>query len=192
MTKEALFAVDPEKDFFPGGALGVQDGDKIINPINEAVKYSREKGIKVMASRDWHPKETKHFNKWPVHGVQDTEGAKFHPDLDLEGVMVFSKGMSTEDDGYSAFDGINDTGQSLEKYLLQEGVHRLVLAGLATDYCVKSTGLDALTRGFEVVVLTDAIKPVNLKPEDGKRALEEMKVAGARFMTSKEFISGKK
>jgi nicotinamidase/pyrazinamidase len=195
MTKEALLIIDVQNDFCPGGSLAVTDGDKVVTPINKAIKHARENDIPVLASRDWHPSKTKHFEKWPPHCVQNTKGAQFHPDLNISGAVIFSKGMDPEEDSYTAFDGINEKGQGLEEHLRQAQILQLYVAGLATDYCVRASALDALAKGFEVTILTDAIKPVNINPDDGKKALNEMivkKPIGAKTMTSEEFITRNK
>ncbi len=178
--KTALVMVDPQNDFCPGGSLAVKDGDKVMSLLNDLKK----KVDLVVATRDWHPKITKHFKEfggiWPPHCVQGTRGAEFHPDLDLEDAVIFSKGTDPEDDaGYSGFDGVSALGTGLEEYLRLAGVDTLVVGGLATDYCVKETVLEGLKRGFKVVVAVDAIRAVDLEPGNGEKALKEMVEAGA-------------
>lgn len=189
----ALLIVDVQNDFCPGGALAVSEGDAVIAPLNRAAETIAKRGGLVLASRDWHPAETKHFaafgGKWPVHCVQNTQGAAFHPDLKLpDGAIVISKGTGSEDDGYSAFEGRADNGSTLHEILQAHGVQRLLVGGLATDYCVRASALDALRHGYAVVVLTDAIRGVNLQPDDSARALQEMQTAGAHLMTTDEAL----
>ncbi len=192
-AETALLIVDVQNDFCPGGALAVNEGDQVIPPLNEAATAVAQRGGLVLASRDWHPRQTKHFaefgGKWPVHCVQGTEGAAFHPNLRLpEGTIIISKGTGTEDDGYSAFEGHTDTGETLDAVLREHGVKRLLVGGLATDYCVRASALDALKHGYEVIVLTDAIRGVDLQSGDSERALQEMQAAGARLMTTAEAL----
>jgi len=192
-AETALLIVDVQNDFCPGGALAVNEGDQVIPPLNEAATAVARRGGLVLASRDWHPRQTKHFaefgGKWPVHCVQGTEGAAFHPNLRLpEGTIIISKGTGTEDDGYSAFEGHTDTGETLDAVLREHGVKRLLVGGLATDYCVRASALDALKHGYEVIVLTDAIRGVDLQSGDSERALQEMQAAGARLMTTAEAL----
>lgn len=193
MRNTALLIVDVQNDFCPGGALAVSEGDQVIPPLNALAAELAHQGGLVLASRDWHPRETKHFaefgGKWPVHCVQNTQGADFHPALKLpEGTVIISKGTGTEDDGYSAFEGRTDDGKTLDEVLKAHGVQRLLVGGLATDYCVRASVLDALKHGYEVVVLTDAIRGVNLQPDDSERALQEMQAAGARLMTTSDTL----
>lgn len=189
MHPTALLIVDVQNDFCPGGALAVSEGNQVIAPLNRAAATIAQRGGLVIASRDWHPRTTRHFQefggKWPVHCVQGTQGAAFHPDLKLpDGAVVVSKGTGTEDDGYSAFEGRTDDGKTLHEVLQAHGVRRLLVGGLATDYCVRASALDALRRGYEVVVLTDAIRGVNLQPDDSARALQEMHAHGAQLLTT--------
>lgn len=187
--KIGLLVVDPQNDFFPGGALGVADGNKIINPTNRMLDIARKNGWRMAVSRDWHLADSKHFEKWPPHCVQNTWGAEYHKDLNLKGTKVISKGMGVNDDGYDAF-GIEEKAYSLEdKKTLQQHLGRLgilYVAGLATDYCVKNAVLSAIKLGYTVHLLTDAIAAVNLKKEDGKKALLEMEKAGAILTTSEQ------
>ncbi|AXJ01090.1 nicotinamidase/pyrazinamidase [Cyclonatronum proteinivorum] len=176
---KALLIVDLQNDFCPGGALGVKDGHKIVPVINELARQFEL----VIASRDWHPEETVHFEKWPVHCVANTEGAAFHPGLSLRPVQqVFDKGTTNADDGYSAFEATN---LDLAAYLKERKVDEIYLCGLTTEYCVKSTAFDALRAGFKTFLYTDAIAPVNLTPGDAEKALNDMQDAGVIFLTSK-------
>lgn len=183
-SKDALIVVDVQNDFCPGGALGVKNGDEIIPVLNRYIEKFKAARLPVIATRDWHPQKTTHFKEyggvWPVHCVQQSAGAEFHPELRLpEDVILVSKGMAADEDSYSAFHGRTDSGISLEELLRGLGVERLFIGGLATDYCVKFTALDGIKQGFAVVVLGDAIRGVNLKPGDSEQAIQAMRKAGA-------------
>lgn len=178
--RDALIVVDVQNDFLPGGALGVPDGDAVIEPLNRAIAVFRAGDRPVFFSRDWHPAGHCSFEAqggpWPPHCVADTEGARFAAELDVAAdAGVVTKATRLDRDAYSALDG---TG--LAERLRAEGVHRVFVGGLATDYCVKATVLDALGAGFEVIVLVDAIRAVNLNPDDGQHATRAMVAAGAR------------
>ncbi|MBE0504190.1 MAG: isochorismatase family protein [Desulfuromonadales bacterium] len=184
--KAALLIVDVQNDFCPGGALQIRDGDKVIAPINRAAQLFRAASLPVIASRDWHPPQTHHFREfggdWPVHCVAGTAGAEFHADLQLpEGTVILSKGVDPTLDGYSAFEAVSTDGRQLSELLTELGVQRLYIGGLATDYCVLTTALDARQRGLAVTVLTDAIAAVELFPGDTTAALAKMTGAGAQF-----------
>lgn len=177
-NKKALLVVDVQNDFCPGGALAVAHGDEVVQPLNKLIDEFLERGEPVFKTRDWHPEKTKHFaaygGTWPVHCVQNTKGAEFHPQLiDDMHVRTISKGMGDED-SYSAFDGTD-----LALQLRRLGVEEVWVGGLATDYCVKNTVLDALKEGFRVKALKDAMRAVEVNPGDGERAIEEMRTAGA-------------
>lgn len=185
---DALLIVDVQNDFCPGGALPVPEGDRIVPVLNRYLGEFRRRGLPVYASRDWHPRESAHFEAgggpWPPHCVAGTEGAEFHPALELQGsATVLSAGMGPLDDGYSAFEGTTGDGELFEKELRARGVGRLFIGGLATDYCVRATVLDAASRGFRPVLLTDAVRGIDVRPGDVDRALEEMREAGARTAT---------
>jgi nicotinamidase/pyrazinamidase len=187
-ARDALAIVDVQNDFCPGGALAVGDGHAVVAPLNRYAARFSEAGALVLASRDWHPARTRHFRElgglWPPHCVQDTVGAAFHPALALPaGTIVVSKGMDPEEDAYSCFQARDERARPLGALLAERGIRRLFVGGLATDYCVKETALDAVREGLEVVVLTDAVRAVDLAPGDGARALEEMQAAGARTVT---------
>jgi nicotinamidase/pyrazinamidase len=174
---EALVIVDFQNDFTPGGALAVPDGDRIAERVNQLAADPRFE--LVLATRDWHPPEhgsfEQHGGPWPVHCVQDTEGAELHPALDGERVhVVIDKGQNPDTEGYSGFD---ETG--LEDLLRERGIDRLTIVGLATDYCVKNTALDALGHGFEVTVDTEGVRGVDVNEGDSERALQELREAGA-------------
>ncbi len=186
--KTAVLAVDPQVDFTPGGSLAVKDGDQVMEPLNRMFAHAAEQGWKAAASKDYHPKGTRHFEIWPVHCVQETTGSDFHPALNPEGVTVFYKGTSMTDDGYSAFEGVDAEGRSIDEFL--GDTERLYVGGLATDYCVRATVLDALRRQIEVNLLTDAIRAVDLNPGDGDRAIAEMVEAGAKLTTTEVVLFG--
>ena len=190
---KALLVVDVQNDFCPGGALGIEGGDKIVPVINKYIDFFLRKGLPVFFTRDWHPSETSHFEKfggvWPEHCIEGTRGAEFHPDLKLpEDAAIVSKGMDPGKDSYSAFQAEDPGGMRLPQLLKNAGVEEIYIAGLATDYCVKETSLDALRAGLKVKVLTDAIKGVDLNPGDSEKALKEMAEAGAEKMTFKELL----
>ncbi len=178
--KKALLIVDVQNDFCPGGALGVKDGDKVVPVINRIM----DQFDIVLASRDWHPEETVHFEKWPVHCVAGTEGAAFHPDLDVSKIdLELRKGTDNKDDGYSAFEATN---LSLADYLRENEITSLYVCGLTTDYCVKASALDAINEEIHTYVVTDAIAAVNAQPGDDKKALDEMYSKGCILITSEE------
>lgn len=178
MKKQALIIVDAQNDFCPGGALAVAQGDEVVGPLNRLAREFLKRGDVVVKTRDWHKPDTKHFaaygGAWPVHCVQHTKGAEFHPELlDDARIRIVSKGLGDED-CYSAFDGTD-----LADWLRAGEVEVLHVGGLATDYCVKNTVLDGLQAGFKVTLLTEAIRAVELSPGDGDKAIAEMKQAGA-------------
>lgn len=187
----ALLIVDVQNDFCPGGALQIGSGDRVIAPINRAVRRFIAAGLPVLASRDWHPLVTAHFREyggpWPVHCVQGTAGACFHPDLQLpEGTVILSKGTVAELPGYSAFEAVDDTGKTLEELLRAQETTQLYVCGLATDYCVLHTTRDALQRGFLITLLTDAVAGVDAMPGASAEAIAEMVQAGAGLTTVDE------
>ena len=180
----ALVIVDVQNDFCPGGSLAVAGGDEVVPIMNRYAEAFAAAGRLVIADRDYHPGRTTHFvqfgGAWPPHCVQGTYGAEYHPGLVLppETVHVV-KGMGAEEDAYSVFQGRDTTGRSFEALLVDHGIRKLYVGGLATDYCVKATVLDALKAGLEVVVVADGVRAVNVEPGDGDRAIEEMRRAGA-------------
>ncbi len=187
--KKALIVVDVQNDFCPGGALAVAEGDKVVAPLNRLIDQFLQRGEPVFKTRDWHPARTQHFadfgGTWPVHCVQNTRGAEFHPELvDDIHIRTVSKGLGDED-SYSGFDGTD-----LALQLRRLGVEELWVGGLATDYCVKNTVLDGLKEGFSVKAIEDAMRPVDVNPGDGERALEEMRAAGAEIVNSVDAESG--
>lgn len=189
----ALIIVDMQNDFCPGGALAVAGGDEIVPVINRYIGIFRERGYPIIASRDWHPRETKHFARfggiWPEHCVQRTSGAVFRAGLLLPpNTLVFSKGMDPERDDYSALQSTNEEGTPMTEFLGKEGIRELYLCGLATDYCVRETALEGLRLGFSITVLVDAVAGVDLLPGDSQRALAELEASGALFARVGELL----
>ncbi len=177
----ALVIVDYQNDFNPpGGALAVPEGDVISGTLNELAR-SGDFDL-VIATRDWHPPEHKSFvaqgGTWPAHCVQNSEGAELHPDLDPNAIdYIVDKGQAPDTDGYSAFED-----SELSDLLRDHGIDEITVTGLATDYCVKNTALDALREGFKVTVDTGAVRGVDVQPGDSERALEEIRAAGATLL----------
>lgn len=182
----ALLVVDVQNDFAdPAGSLYVTGGPEVVEAANRLVSEARFAGSPVLYTQDWHPADTPHFAKdggvWPVHCVAGTWGAQFHPALVIAGESV-RKGTNGED-GYSGFtmrdpvDG-REASTGLVELLRADGVQAVVIAGLATDYCVKATALDAVELGFDTTVVTEAIAAVDVEPGDGERALRDMEAAG--------------
>lgn len=170
----ALIVVDVQNDFCSGGALPVPHSDNVIPILNKYIKKFEEADASIYATRDWHPLNHVSFTSqggpWPPHCIQNTKGAEFPKNLKLpERTIIVSKATDSKKEAYSGFDGTN-----LEEVLKRGGICRVFVGGLATDYCVKSTVLDALKLGFETVLLEDAIQGVNAKPRDSERAIEEM------------------
>jgi nicotinamidase/pyrazinamidase len=186
----ALLVIDVQNDFCAGGALAVPDGNRVIAPLNRYVEQAVAGRAPIYASRDWHPAVTGHFapygGTWPVHCVQETPGASFHPQLRLpDDAVVVTKGDDPGLPGYSAFDGRVPGGASLAADLRARGITGLYVGGLATDYCVKHTVLDGLAAGFHVAVLEDAIAGVNVQPGDSSAALAEMTGSGAVLVSGR-------
>ena len=183
VKKQALIVVDVQNDFCPGGSLAVRDGDEVVAPLNKLIEEFLDRGDPVFKTRDWHPANTEHFRPrgvWPVHCVQNSYGAEFHSDLnDDPRIKIISKGIDESADGYSGFDGTN-----LAELLRAQKIEEVWVGGLATDYCVKHTVLDALREGFKVKALADAMRAVNLNADDGAKAIAEMKAAGAEIVGS--------
>ena len=178
--RSALIVVDVQRDFCPGGALPVPEGDRVVPILNKYMEKFEEAGAPIYATRDWHPPNHVSFKDrggiWPPHCVQNTEGAEFHPDLVLpKGTETISKAMDPEREAYSGFDGTK-----LGEELKRRRIERVFAGGLATDYCVKNTVLDALKLGFETILLEDAVQGVDVKLGDSKRAVEEMVKSGAK------------
>jgi nicotinamidase/pyrazinamidase len=190
----ALLVVDVQNDFAdPAGSLHVRDAHAVIPIVNREIERARAAGAPVVYTQDWHPESTPHFAKdggvWPVHCVQGTWGAAFHPEL-VMGDLVVRKGENGED-GYSGFTMRNPTsGETiptrLAGLLRDADVTAVVIGGLATDYCVKATALDARSLGFGATVLAAGVRPVDLQAGDGDRALREMEDAGVSIDTATE------
>jgi len=192
--------VDMQNDFMPGGSLAVTEGDEIIPVINTLNDYTRAIGGIVIATGDQHPLETPHFgpDAWPVHCVAGTEGAALHDDLNIEkDDVIIDKGMG-QTDGYSGFEGVGTNGETIENIIQPIGRDRIavLMAGVATDFCVKNTVLDALKvdpkdGSIEVYVARDAVRGVNLQPGDDQKALDEMEAAGAILIDSVDVLTHK-
>lgn len=179
---DALVIVDVQRDFCPGGTLPVPDGDQVVPILNSYIERFQKAKAFIYATRDWHPPSHVSFKAyggvWPSHCVQDSEGAEFHPDLELPAdVKIISKAM-LDKETYSGFDE-TELAQSLREHHIQ----RLFIGGLATDYCVKNTAIDALQSGFAVLLLMDAIRGINAQPNDSEKAIEELVHKGARKIT---------
>ena len=176
---DALIVIHVQRDFLPGGALAVREGDAVVEPLNRWINRFQAAGSPVFATRDWHPPDHCSFEAqggpWPPHCVAGTAGAEFAPGLRLpEASTVLSQASDPSREAYSGFDSTD-----LLRLLRRAGSRRLWIGGLATDYCVRATVLDAVKEGFETHVLTEAIRPVEVHSGDGRRALEEMRAAGA-------------
>lgn len=172
--------------------MAVPQGDQVIPVLNQYIERARGRQIPIVASRDWHPQKTRHFKAyggiWPPHCIQHTGGAAFHPALQLpEETLVVSKGMDPGKDSYSAFQAFDQDGTPLADFLRKRGIKELYLGGLATDYCVRASALDALREGFRVTLLKDAVRGVELKSGDSKKALDEMMQAGAKQISLEDF-----
>jgi len=171
--KDVLMIVDVQRDFCPDGALPVPECDQVVPVLNEYMERFRRAGAQIYATRDWHPSNHISFKAyggmWPPHCIQGSEGAKFHLNLMLpEEVKIISKATVPSKESYSGFDGTK-----LKEELKKKGIKRVFAGGLATDYCVKNTVLDALELGFQTILLVDAIRGVNVKHDDSKKAIEE-------------------
>ena len=183
---DALLVVDVQNDFLPGGNLAVANGDAVIGPLNRCIEIFHPRGLPIYATRDWHPADHCSFQAqggpWPVHCVAGSHGAEFASDLGLPAfAMPVSKATEKDRDAYSGFDGTN-----LDFQLKMYGTKRIFVGGLATDYCVLATVRDALKLGFEVYLLTDAIRAVDAHQGDGEKAMAEMVALGAIPITSDE------
>lgn len=184
---DALIIVDVQNDFCPGGALPVPEGDHVIPALNDYIKIFKKANVRIVATRDWHPSNHVSFKAqggpWPLHCVQNSEGARFHPDLKLPSdTTIVSKATDPLKEAYSGFDG-TELANTLEK----QGVTRVFVGGLATDYCVKNTVLDARKLGFVTVLLLDAVRGINVKPDDVREAIAEMVKNGAEQATLENF-----
>ena len=173
-SDDALVVVDVQRDFCPGGSLAVPEGDQVVPVINRLAPAFQT----VVTTHDSHPPDhssfTQHGGPWPEHCVEGTPGWENHPDLDIDPHHQVFKGRDRELDGYTGWN------PELADFLAKRGSSRVVVVGLALDYCVQATALDARAAGYEVVVLTDATRAVNVKPDDGERALDALRAAGVR------------
>lgn len=174
----AVIVVDVQRDFCPGGSLAVPNGDDVVGASNWMMSHADN----VYVTRDWHPVKTPHFDKWPPHCIAHTVGAEFHPNLWVpDYAAIIYKGFYELDGGYSAFGGQDWRGHELDRMLHNQMVNKLYVMGLATDYCVKETVLQAIRYGYKVEVILDAVAAVNLQPQDGSHAIQVMSDAGAKF-----------
>ncbi|MEC5341619.1 bifunctional nicotinamidase/pyrazinamidase [Brenneria populi] len=208
--KKALLLIDLQNDFCPGGALAVNEGDRVIDVANRAIAACVAAGVAVIASQDWHPADHGSFAVnagrpagetgeldglpqvwWPVHCVQDRPGAAFHPALNQQAIdWVVRKGTQANIDSYSAFfDNGHRAKTALDDWLRAQGIAHLTIMGIATDYCVKFSVLDALALGYQTDVLAEGCRGVNLHPRDCQTALEEMRRKGANLIDLETFIS---
>jgi len=179
---KALLIVDVQRDFCPGGALATPYGDKVVPVINKLMPQFPL----VLASRDWHPPGSVHFEQWPVHCVRNTTGAEYHPDLETTSFdLELVKGTGDKDDGYSAFEATN---LALAETLRQKQVDELFVCGLTTEYCVKETVLAALREGFTTYLIEDATEAVLANPEDPQKAIDEMRAGGAKILKSTQVV----
>jgi nicotinamidase/pyrazinamidase len=180
----ALIVVDIQRDFCPGGALPVKQGDQIIEPTNGLISLFQKKGLPIFFTRDWHPADHCSFRyrggPWPPHCVKNTPGAEFYPSLLVpKGAVIISKATRRDVEAYSGFQGT-----AMAEHLKEMGVDELYVTGLATDYCVKNTVLDGISNGFKVSIVSDCVKGVNLKPTDSANAFRAMVAKGASKTTN--------
>jgi len=194
IDKTLLLLVDVQNDFCPDGALAVKDGDKIIQPLNVLAKIIAEKGGKVAATQDWHPVGHVSFEVWPSHCVQGTVGADFHKELDTKLVsLIVRKGFRPNLDSYSAFfENDRKTSTGLEGWIKTLGLETVILGGLATDYCVFYSAMDSKQLGFQTIVISDAVRGVGLPEGSIEKAIDEMKNADIKFITSTELMESLK
>ena len=186
MGKAALIVVDVQRDFCEGGALAATDTLSLLQPLQKCIDEARGAGAVIVYTRDWHPDDHSSFaaggGPWPVHCVADTEGAEFMPPLKPEkGDFIISKGIPIDGPGYSGFD---DTG--LAERLGQSGIDRVAVSGIATEYCVRATALDAAKAGFETAVLRDLVRAV--RPEETPKVLSDLERAGVKNEKAEEWI----
>ncbi len=186
---DALLIIDVQRDFLSGGSLAVANGEQVIVPLKRCIGIFKRLGLPVFATRDWHPPDHCSFREqggtWPMHCVAGTAGARFAPELELDAsVELVSKGTLAHAEAYSGFGGTD-----LQRRLRERHVRRVFVGGLATDYCVLQTVLDARRCGLDVVVLEDAIAAVNVRADDSQRAIDLMRQQGAAFARSSELLS---
>ncbi len=187
-TGDALVLVDVQNDFLPSGALAVPRGDEVVAPLNRSIGEFERQGLPIFATRDWHPRDHCSFRAqggpWPPHCIAGSQGAEFAARLQLpHDVHIISKATRPDTDAYSGFQG-TDLAQQLRRLACT----RVFIGGLATDYCVRATALDALAAGFEVVVLVDAVRAVDVHPGDGQRALQEIGARGAQVLAMEQML----
>jgi nicotinamidase/pyrazinamidase len=185
----ALILVDIQNDFCPGGSLAVPEGDEIVDVVNSLTPSFHF----VAATEDWHPSNHISFKQqggvWPPHCVQGTRGAELHPRLNTSHIdLVARKGYLHDRDTFEGLEATNDSGETLDLILKRQQVESIYVGGLATDYCVKATVLDALKKGFNVFAITDAMRAVNVNPDDGQHSLDEMDASGAHLVTSAQVL----
>ncbi len=196
LNRNVIIAIDVQNDFI-NGSLAVPAGETVVKPLNNLAEAARDAGDSVVFTRDWHPEHTPHFESWPVHCVQDTEGASFYPALHIDsGDIIISKGMG-QTDGYSGVEGVSDEGATLESIIAPQSPAekvRVFIGGLATDYCVKATALD-LAHHFadeprvDLFLIRDAVRAVKLQLEDEQKALEAMEAAHIVALSSEEIMA---
>ncbi|CNB29877.1 bifunctional nicotinamidase/pyrazinamidase [Yersinia similis] len=208
--KTALLLIDLQNDFCPGGALAVSEGNEVISVANRMIEACVAKNIPVIASQDWHPIEHRSFAVnsnaepgtvgeleglvqvwWPVHCVQEQPGAALHPQLKQSAITaIFRKGQDPDIDSYSTFfDNGRRAKTSLDSWLQHHGINHLYVMGLATDYCVKYSVLDALALGYQTTVISDGCRGVNLQPEDSQQAFDAMSDAGANLLALEQCLA---
>jgi nicotinamidase/pyrazinamidase len=185
--KDALIIVDVQRDFCKDGALPVPKGQEVVPVLNKYIRLFKTFRAPIFVTRDWHPKNHISFKDfggiWPPHCIKESEGAMFHPDLKLtEEIKIISKATDPNEEAYSGF-----SGTDLKNELIRKDVKRIFVGGLATDYCVKNTVLDAIKHGFETFLLADAIRGVNIESKDSEKAIKEMVQKGAKKITFNEF-----
>ena len=187
-SQKALLIIDLQNDFCPGGSLGVPQAEKIIPAVNKYLKLFKKNKLPIFATRDWHPPKTRHFKDfggaWPAHCIQNTRGAAFHPRLKLpkEAVLLY-KGMDPQKDSYSAFQAEDTSGMDFLSLLKRLKISELYVGGLATDYCVRSSVIDALKQKFKVRLLMDAVRGVDFKKGDSEKVVKKMITLGAKAIT---------
>ncbi|MCS7244357.1 MAG: nicotinamidase [Candidatus Calescibacterium sp.] len=188
LSDSALIVVDMQNDFLPGGSLEIPNSDTIIPVVNEYIKFFEARGLAVIYTRDWHPENHISFKenggRWPRHCVQNTWGSEFHPQVYLpKNYLVISKAFYPDLEAYSGF---QDT--ELNQKLNEMGIKNLFVCGVATDYCVLNTVLDAINLGYKVFLLIDAVKGVDLNPNDSEDAVKKMVSAGAELLVFEELL----
>jgi len=190
ISRTLLLLIDVQNDFCPGGALAVQNGDAVIEPLNALSAAFAAGGGRVAASQDWHPRGHSSFASWPEHCVQGTAGAAFHDALDLKPVsLIIRKGFRPELDSYSAFfENDRSTATGLEGAIKQMNVETVIIGGLATDYCVLYSAMDSRRLGFNTIVVEDAVRGVDSPAGSVEKALAEMQASGIQFASSAQLL----